>query len=91
MTIGQIFTKIGNFIEKRQIFMLWNYNCAKLANFKDFQTCLGGPFFRGHSVYRPLTYTFSLVVMPADPHTNNLDLIPAQNLSDMQLYECHPA
>jgi len=36
MTIGQIFTKIGTFIENRQIFMLLNWNCAKLANFEDF-------------------------------------------------------
>jgi len=36
MTVGQIFTKIGNFIEKRQIFMLSNCNCSKLANFEDF-------------------------------------------------------
>jgi len=36
MMVGQIFTKIGNFIEKRQIFMLLNCNCAKLANFEDF-------------------------------------------------------
>jgi len=35
MTVGQIFTKIGNFIENRQIFMLLNCNCAKLANFED--------------------------------------------------------
>ena len=34
MTVGQIFTKIGNFIENRQIFMLLNCNCTKLANFK---------------------------------------------------------
>jgi len=39
MTVGQIFTKIGNFIENRQIFMLLNCNCAKLANFEDFKTC----------------------------------------------------
>ena len=44
MTVGQIFTKIGNFIENRQIFMLLNCNCAKLANFEDFKTCLGGRF-----------------------------------------------
>ena len=36
MTVGQIFTKIGNFIENGQIFMLLNCNCAKLANFEDF-------------------------------------------------------
>jgi len=50
MMVGQIFTKIGNFTENRHIFMLLNCNCAKLANFEDFETCLGGPFFRGHSV-----------------------------------------
>jgi len=36
MKVGQIFTKIGNFIENRQIFTLLNYNCAKLTNFEDF-------------------------------------------------------
>jgi len=51
MTVGQIFTKIGSFIENRQMFMLLNCNCAKLANSKDFKTCLGA-FFRGHSVDR---------------------------------------
>ena len=51
MTVGQIFTKIGIFIENRQIFMLLNWNCAKLANFEIFLACSGGPFFRGHSVY----------------------------------------
>ena len=35
MTVGHIFTKIDNFIENRQVFMLLNYNCAKLANFED--------------------------------------------------------
>jgi len=45
MTVGQIFTKIGSFSENRQIFMLLNCNYAKLANFRDFKTCLGGPFF----------------------------------------------
>jgi len=33
MTVGQIFTKIGNFIENRQIFMLLNYNSAKFEDF----------------------------------------------------------
>jgi len=50
MTVGQIFTKICNFIENRQIFMLLNCNCTKLSNFEDFKTSLGEPFFRGHSV-----------------------------------------
>jgi len=36
MTAGQIFIKIGTFIENRQIFVLLNCNCAKLANFEDF-------------------------------------------------------
>ena len=36
MTLGEIFTKIGNSIENRQIFMPLNCNCAKLANFEDF-------------------------------------------------------
>jgi len=57
MTVGQIFTEIGTFIENRQIFMLLNCNCAKLANFEDFKTCLGAgrSVFRGHSVYQVLT------------------------------------
>ena len=50
MTVGHIFTKIGNFIENRQIFILLTCNCPKLANFENFKTCLGWPFFRGHSV-----------------------------------------
>ena len=37
MTVGHIFTKIGISIENRQIFMLLNCNCAKLANFEDFK------------------------------------------------------
>ena len=53
MTVGQIFTKIGNFIENRQIFMLLNYNCAKLANFEDFKTCLGA--FFSWTQCRPIT------------------------------------
>jgi len=36
MTVGQIFIKIGIFIENRQTLMLLNCNCAKLANFEDF-------------------------------------------------------
>jgi len=36
MTVGQLFTKIDSFIENRQIFMLLNCNCTKLANFEDF-------------------------------------------------------
>jgi len=44
MTVGQIFTKIGNFIENKQIFMVINCNCTKLPNFEDFKTCLGGYF-----------------------------------------------
>jgi len=36
MTVGQIFTKIGNFIAKKHTFMLLNCNCAKLANSEDF-------------------------------------------------------
>jgi len=50
MTVKQIFTKIDSFIENRQTFMQLNCNCAKLANFEDFKTCLGVPIFRGHSV-----------------------------------------
>ena len=51
MTVGQIFTKIGNFIGNRQIFMLLNCKCAKLANFEDFKTCLGGRFFMDTMYY----------------------------------------
>jgi len=36
MTVGQILTKIGNFIENRQVLMVLNCNCTKLANFEDF-------------------------------------------------------
>ena len=36
MRVGQIFNKIANFSENRQIFMLLNCNCAKLANVEDF-------------------------------------------------------
>ena len=36
MTVGQIFTKIGNLIENRQIFTVLNRNCAKPPNFEDF-------------------------------------------------------
>jgi len=38
MTVGQIFTKIGNFIENRQIFILilLNCKCVKRANFEHF-------------------------------------------------------
>jgi len=45
MIVGQIFTKIGNFIENRQILMLLNCNYAKLPNSEDFWTCVGGCFF----------------------------------------------
>ena len=41
MTVGLIFTEIGNFIENRQIFVLLNRNCAKLANFEDFKHAQG--------------------------------------------------
>jgi len=41
MMVCQVFTKIGNFIENRQIFILLNCNCSKLAKFEDFSTCLG--------------------------------------------------
>jgi len=33
---GEIFTKIGSFIENRQIFMLLSCNYAKPVNFEDF-------------------------------------------------------
>jgi len=34
--VGQIFTKIGNFIKNKHTFMLLNSNRAKLANSEDF-------------------------------------------------------
>jgi len=48
MAVEQIFTKIGNFIENRQML---NCTCAKLANFEDFKTCLGGVFSCMDTVY----------------------------------------
>jgi len=36
MTVAQIFTKIGSFVENRQIFVLLICNCAKFANFENF-------------------------------------------------------
>jgi len=51
MTVRQIFTKIGNFVENRQIFMLLNCNCANFANVEDFLNMLRGAVFSGHSVY----------------------------------------
>jgi len=45
------FHKNWQFIENRQLFMLLNFACAKLANFEDFLNMLRGQFFRGHSVY----------------------------------------
>jgi len=36
MTVGQIFTKFGNFIDNRQIFTQLNCNYTKLHNFEDF-------------------------------------------------------
>jgi len=36
MMVGQIFTKISNFIENRQMFMLLNCDCTNHANFDDF-------------------------------------------------------
>jgi len=44
MTVRQIFSKIDNYIENRQIFMLVNSNCTKLANFEDFLNMLRGRF-----------------------------------------------
>jgi len=48
MTVGQIFTKIGNFIENRQIFMLFIIEQSLLI-LKIFKHTCRGPFFRGHS------------------------------------------
>ena len=36
MTVGQIFTKIGYYVENRQIFTVLNCNCAKPADSEDF-------------------------------------------------------
>jgi len=44
MMVKLIFTKIDNFIQNRQIFMLLNCDCAKLANFEHFKTCSRGRF-----------------------------------------------
>jgi len=49
MTVEHIFTKIGISIENRQIFMLLNCNCAKLAN--KILNMLRGAVFRGHRVF----------------------------------------
>jgi len=68
MTVGQIFTKIGTFIENRQIFLLLNCNCAKLANFKNFKACLGGPFFRGHSVVHEKCGSLLLLISVLNIH-----------------------
>jgi len=51
VTVGQIFTKIGSFIENRQIFMPLNCNCTKLASFEDFSTCSGGRFLWTYCKY----------------------------------------
>jgi len=59
MTVAQIFTKIGTFIENRQMFMMLNCNCAKLANFENFKACLGRPFSRGRSVVAVFVGTVS--------------------------------
>jgi len=49
MTVKLVFTKIRNYTENRQIFMLLNCNCAKLDNFQHFKTLLGAVFC-GHNV-----------------------------------------
>jgi len=36
MMVGQILTKIDNFIENTQTFMLLNCNCTNLANSEGF-------------------------------------------------------
>jgi len=54
MTVKLTFTKIGNFIENRQIFMLLNCDCAKLAHFEHFKTCSGGGAFFVDTVYNQL-------------------------------------
>jgi len=60
------FTKIDNFIENRQIFMLLNCNCAKLPNFEFFKTCLGRPFFHGHSVVVVYYYYYHFTAIIQD-------------------------
>jgi len=51
MTVKLISTKIGNFIENRQIFVLLNCNCAKLGNFEHFTTCSWGAVFVAQCSY----------------------------------------
>ena len=48
MTVGQIFTIIGIFIENRRTFTLLNCNCAKLVNLEDFLNMLRGRFSWTH-------------------------------------------
>ena len=59
MTVGQIFTKIGTFIENRQIFMLLNCNCAKLANFEKFLRMHRGAVFSWTQCMIPNKYVLN--------------------------------
>ena len=79
MMVGQIFTKIGNFIENRQLFMLLNFNCAKLANFEDFWTCLG-PFFFVDTVY--IYWTNSLILHLTCEWRDVGSAMPANNVEE---------
>ena len=53
MIVGLIFTEIGNFIANRQIFIVLNCNCTKLANFEDYLNMLRGPFLLTQCICQP--------------------------------------
>jgi len=83
--VGQIFAKIGSFIENREIFMLLNCTCANLANFEDLLLCSGGGlFFRGHSVvivlFAALHWFLILQLMQGGSHISHHLLTRAQQL-----------
>jgi len=63
MMVRLIFTKIGNFIENRKLFMLLNCNCAKLAYFEDFSTCSGGRFFVD-TMHKKINQTCNCYILP---------------------------
>ena len=50
MTAALIFTNIGSFVEKVQLFMPLNCNCAKLTICWRFSNMFMGSFFRVHGV-----------------------------------------
>ena len=47
MTVALIITQIGTFVKKRQVFMLFNWNCARLATFWRFSNILRRLFWHG--------------------------------------------